>query len=170
MWKVKDLSKGIHLVCFFGLGLSYYAYVVETAKEHDENYVAMCDISEHMSCSKAFMSPYGKGFGLIRHIFGEDSFLNQPNSIGGMIFYVIIIGLNVVNNPSIVKLMTLLAAVSNLASVYLACILYFVLYDFCFVCVSTYVVNFLLLILCILKMQKVQRVQSPGKPMQKKRD
>jgi vitamin-K-epoxide reductase (warfarin-sensitive) len=39
------------------MALSYYAYVVETTKERDETYVAMCDISEHMSCSKAFMSP-----------------------------------------------------------------------------------------------------------------
>ena len=51
------INKGIHLMCFFGMGLSYYAYVVETTKEHDENYFAMCDISEHMSCSKVFMSP-----------------------------------------------------------------------------------------------------------------
>lgn len=51
-----DINKGIHLTCFFGMGLSYYAYVVETTKEHDGSYVAMCDISEHMSCSKAFMS------------------------------------------------------------------------------------------------------------------
>jgi vitamin-K-epoxide reductase (warfarin-sensitive) len=43
-------------MCFFGLGVSYYAYVVEMTKEHDANYVAMCDISEHMSCSKVFMS------------------------------------------------------------------------------------------------------------------
>lgn len=52
-----DVNKGIHLMCFFGMGLSYYAYVVEMTKEHDDNYVAMCDISEHMSCSKVFMSP-----------------------------------------------------------------------------------------------------------------
>jgi len=44
-------------MCFFGMGLSYYSYVVEMAKEHDDKYVAMCDINEHMSCSKAFMSP-----------------------------------------------------------------------------------------------------------------
>ncbi|KDR18052.1 Vitamin K epoxide reductase complex subunit 1-like protein 1 [Zootermopsis nevadensis] len=90
-----DINKGIHLTCFFGMGLSYYAYVVETTKEHDESYVAMCDISEHMSCSKAFMSSYGKGFGIARHIFGEDSILNQPNSLGGMLFYCVLIGLNI---------------------------------------------------------------------------
>jgi Vitamin K epoxide reductase family. len=47
---------GITVVCLIGFALSYYAYVVETHKEHDESYEAMCDISEHMSCSKAFTS------------------------------------------------------------------------------------------------------------------
>jgi hypothetical protein len=37
---------------------------------------------------------YGKGFGIARHIFGEDSILNQPNSLGGMLFYCIMIGLS----------------------------------------------------------------------------
>lgn len=41
-----------------GLALSYYSYVVETAKEQDENYEAMCDISERVSCTKAFMSEW----------------------------------------------------------------------------------------------------------------
>lgn len=37
---------------------------------------------------------YGKGFGIVRHIFGEDSVLNQPNSLGGMLFYCVLIVLS----------------------------------------------------------------------------
>lgn len=44
------------LLCSFGIILSLYAYHVETSKERDENYTAMCDISEHMSCTAAFSS------------------------------------------------------------------------------------------------------------------
>lgn len=44
-----------------------------------------------------------------------------------------------------------LAFLANLGSVYLAYILYFILNDVCVVCVSTYVVNFLLLLTCINK-------------------
>lgn len=162
-------------MCFFGMGLSYYAYVVETSKEHDDNYVAMCDISEHMSCSKVFMSSYGRGFGIVRHIFGVDSILNQPNSVGGMLFYCILIGLNFMCTLGATKLMLVLAAVSNLASIYLAYILLFILHDFCVVCVSTYGINFVNLVLIIVKFQRLSRhkycgSQSSVKSASKKRD
>nr|KAG5690141.1 hypothetical protein BaRGS_003464 [Batillaria attramentaria] len=52
---------------------------------------------------------------------------------------------------SVVQLVA--AIIANLGSVYLACILYFVLQDFCIVCVSIYFVNFVLLLVCIAKVQ-----------------
>ena len=48
-----------------GIGLSSFAYYVELKKSADEEYVALCDIGEGMSCSKVFNSKYGKGFGLV---------------------------------------------------------------------------------------------------------
>ena len=44
-----------------------------------------------------------------------------------------------------------MAVMANCGSVYLAYILYFVLNDFCIVCVSTYVINFVLLLTVISK-------------------
>ena len=44
------------LLCFIGICLSYYAYFVETTKEVDNDYQAMCDISPSISCSKVFTS------------------------------------------------------------------------------------------------------------------
>ena len=32
---------------------------------------------------------YGKGFGLLHYIVGEEDWLNQPNSVFGIIFYVL---------------------------------------------------------------------------------
>ena len=42
--------------CFVGLALSIYDFWVEYQYERDNSYVAMCDINDHMSCTKAFAS------------------------------------------------------------------------------------------------------------------
>lgn len=54
-----------------------------------------------------------------------------------------------VNDSKVARLQIYLCIVSNLLSLYLAYLLYFVLEDFCIVCVSTYVVNAINLYLSI---------------------
>lgn len=54
--KIDKINTGIVTSCVVGLALSYYAYIVEISKEADQSYEAICDISEHISCTKAFMS------------------------------------------------------------------------------------------------------------------
>lgn len=39
-----------------GISLSAYAFYVETKAEGDNDYKALCDINEKMSCSKVFLS------------------------------------------------------------------------------------------------------------------
>ena len=54
-------SKTINLLlCITGLLVSTYAYYVEFNKEKDSDFVAMCDISAFVSCSKVFTSRYIK--------------------------------------------------------------------------------------------------------------
>jgi len=139
------------ILCAVGISLSIYAYHVETTKETDHDFQAMCDISETMSCSKVFTSKYGRGFGLVELIFGKNNILNQPNSVFGVIFYILQIVLG--NTASILAATVQIgtAILANFGSVYLAYILYFILEDFCVVCVSTYVVNFLLLLVCFVR-------------------
>ncbi|XP_067121083.1 vitamin K epoxide reductase complex subunit 1-like protein 1 [Centruroides vittatus] len=132
-------------VCLIGLVLSFYAYHVETKKEKDKKYRAMCDISGHMSCSAVFNSRYGKGFGIMGSLFGEKSILNQPNSIYGIIFYTLQLILGEINQPYAARLYLGFAIISIVGSVYLAYILAFILHDFCVVCVATYVLNAALL-------------------------
>jgi len=127
-----------------GLLLSLYSLHVKTQAEKDENYVALCDISEGMSCSKVFSSPYSKGFGLVGPYLGEEHPANQSNSVYGLAFYSTLLLLSLFNYRFLATLQMVLSVGAIGMSCYLAYILHFVLENFCVVCVSTYVVNFLL--------------------------
>ncbi|XP_059829179.1 vitamin K epoxide reductase complex subunit 1-like protein 1 [Mobula hypostoma] len=134
-------------VCLLGVLLSVYAYHVESARGSDPGYVAMCDFSEQMSCTKVFGSRWGRGFGLVGIIFGTESALNQPNSIYGLSFYVLqmLLGMTVSAMAALILMTT--SIVSVVGALYLSYILYFVLKDFCIICITTYILNFILFII-----------------------
>ncbi|KAK3529245.1 hypothetical protein QTP70_021911 [Hemibagrus guttatus] len=131
--------------CVFGLVLSVYALHVELSRENDPNYRAMCDLAESVSCSKVFTSRWGRGFGLVQLFAEKDSILNQPNSVLGIIFYTLQLGLGQMVSNTAAHFLVITSWVSVAGSIYLACILVLVLGDFCMVCVSTYIINFALL-------------------------
>ncbi|MBN3308372.1 VKORL protein, partial [Amia calva] len=135
------------LVCLLGILLSFYAFHVEREKARDPEYRAMCDVSESVSCSKVFTSRWGRGFGLLGSIFGKNSAMNQPNSVYGLVFYVfqLLLGMTV-SAVAALALMTS-SIVSVVGSLYLSYILYFVLKDFCILCLTTYTLNFILFVL-----------------------
>ncbi|KAK6467849.1 vitamin K epoxide reductase complex subunit 1 [Huso huso] len=130
-------------LCICGLALSVYAYHVETTKEHDASYKAMCDFSASVSCSKVFTSRWGRGFGLVEPLFGRESIANQPNRM-------------MVSGWS-VRFLIASSLLSLAGSVFLACILVFVLRDFCVVCVSTYLINLGLMIVNMKRKQALTR-------------
>ncbi|XP_067100204.1 vitamin K epoxide reductase complex subunit 1 [Osmerus mordax] len=132
-------------LCIVGLVLSVYALHVEFSRERDPEYRAMCDLGDSVSCSKVFTSRWGRGFGLVQYFADKDSALNQPNSVLGIIFYTLQLALGQSGSARAAFLLVAASWVSVAGSLYLACILVFVLADFCMVCVSTYVVNFALL-------------------------
>ncbi|XP_045066064.1 vitamin K epoxide reductase complex subunit 1-like protein 1 [Coregonus clupeaformis] len=135
------------LVCLLGILLSLYAFHVETEKSRDSNYRAMCNVSYSISCSKVFTSRWGRGFGLLGSIFGKDSAMNQPNSVYGIVFYVfqLLLGITVSAMTALILMMTSILSVRG--SLYLGYILYFVLKDFCVICITTYALNFILFML-----------------------
>ncbi|XP_059404886.1 vitamin K epoxide reductase complex subunit 1-like protein 1 [Carassius carassius] len=135
------------LVCFSGILLSLYAFHVEREKTRDANYRAMCDLSSSISCSKVFTSRWGRGFGLLGTIFGKDSAVNQPNSVYGILFYIfqLLLGLTASAMAALILMTTSIASV--MGSLYLCYILYFVLKDFCVICITTYALNFILFVL-----------------------
>ncbi|XP_059913488.1 vitamin K epoxide reductase complex subunit 1-like protein 1 isoform X1 [Gadus macrocephalus] len=135
------------LVCLLGIVLSLYAFHVEREKARDASYQAICDVSTSISCSKVFTSRWGRGFGLLGSIFGNDSALNQPNSVYGICFYAfqLLLGMTVSAMAALILMTT--SILSVMGSMYLGYILYFVLEDFCIICVTTYVLNFILFLL-----------------------
>ncbi|XP_072014420.1 vitamin K epoxide reductase complex subunit 1-like protein 1 isoform X2 [Amphiura filiformis] len=138
------------ILCILGILLSLYAYYVETTKEVNPGYQAFCDIGQSISCSKVFTSKYGRGFGMIAPIFGQHSILNQPNSVFGVLFYCLQLLFSQMLTPGAATFLLVTSVLANFGSVYLGWILYFVLEDFCLVCVSTYIVNFLILVVNVL--------------------
>lgn len=58
--------------------------------------------------------------------------------------------------------MLVVSIISNLFSIYLSRILY-LLQDVCIVCVSTYVLNALIMILSMRKIREINRVSNPKK-------
>uniref|UniRef100_A0A674J749 vitamin-K-epoxide reductase (warfarin-sensitive) n=1 Tax=Terrapene triunguis TaxID=2587831 RepID=A0A674J749_9SAUR len=51
------------MLCALGLALSMYALHVESSREQDPGYRAMCDLSPSVSCSKVFTSRCAGGTG-----------------------------------------------------------------------------------------------------------
>lgn len=134
-------------LCVLGLFLSVYALHVELSRERNPDYRAMCDLGESVSCSKVFTSRWGRGFGLVQFFVAKDSLLNQPNSVLGLMFYTVQMGLGLSLSKRAAMLLVFSSWVSLAGSLYLAYILAFVLVDFCMVCVSTYIVNIALLVI-----------------------
>ncbi|XP_026327554.1 vitamin K epoxide reductase complex subunit 1 isoform X2 [Hyposmocoma kahamanoa] len=134
---LKGNQRSIVAAAIAGILISTYALYVEMAAEVRPGYKALCDISEHASCSRVLTSKYSKGFGLI----SDDSLLVVPNCVYGVIFYCLMIFLSTFDNLTLVRVQFFIALSSVATCFYLAYLLIFVLKDFCIVCVSTYVFN-----------------------------
>ncbi|XP_007894766.1 vitamin K epoxide reductase complex subunit 1-like protein 1 isoform X2 [Callorhinchus milii] len=90
---------------------------------------------------------WGRGFGLVEIIFGTDSALNQPNSIYGLIFYTLQLLLGMTVSAMAALILMTSSIVSVVGAMYLSYILYFVLKDFCIICIAMYILNIILLII-----------------------
>jgi vitamin-K-epoxide reductase (warfarin-sensitive) len=143
MFSLSTFRRSVNILCVLGIALSLYAFYVETKKITDPSYRAACDINERMSCSRVLTSRWGRGFGL----FESNSLLNLPDSLYGLAYYCLSICLNQsLKSIAIARVRILLSILTNLGSMYLGYILYFVLHDMCIVCCGMYLVNFILLV------------------------
>ncbi|KAK2157835.1 hypothetical protein LSH36_184g12050 [Paralvinella palmiformis] len=133
--------------CVMGIVFSLYAFYVEKKKHNNPKYVAWCDIKDSVNCSRVLTSEYSRGFGFMSQIVGQKSVLNMPNCIMGIIFYLIQLITGLLPYLWTYHLLFYISIASCISSLYLAYVLFFVLREVCIVCMSTYVVNFVLLYL-----------------------
>ena len=143
-----DHGKRIHLLslslfCTVGLLASFYGYYVERTRILDAYYVATCDISEVVSCTKLLTSEYSH----LLHVFNvveKDSPFNVPNTILSMLFYSLmtLIGSFVNKNLYIHLVASIVATCGVLLSGYLSYIVVSKLNGvLCMICITTYICN-----------------------------
>lgn len=116
------------ILAFLGILLSWYTWHVEQYVGKKKNYTATCDITETISCTKAFRSKFGKTFGI-------------SNSVFGMFGYTALLILALLGEIQFVFIFSVFACCM---SVYLAYAQYFKVKTFCIICTSIYIINILL--------------------------
>jgi uncharacterized membrane protein len=111
-----------------GFLISLYALNVRRKLGRSPSYLPLCDIRDHISCSRALGSRYSKTLGI-------------PNPLAGLVFYAFLF----VGSFSYMHLAVYPVSAAVLFSIYLAYISYFRQKNFCLVCTLTYLVNIALL-------------------------
>jgi uncharacterized membrane protein len=120
------------IIATIGLVISAYGITVERKLQQDAQYKAACDISDAISCTRPFLSPYGKILGI-------------SNIWASALYYCAMIALAMLNLNTI----TLMLACAGVAvTIGFAYILYFKIRSLCLICTSLYVVNIALAIAC----------------------
>ena len=62
---------------------------------------------------QVFGSPYGRGFGLVAPLLGEEHPLNQPNSVYGVIFYSTVLLMAFMSHAVVAKLQVSIPVLCN---------------------------------------------------------
>ena len=117
----------IHWLALVGLILSIYFLYVKIKNSSIKNYRALCDFTETISCTKAAESKYS-------------SLAIMPNALYGVVFYLLIFIL-VLSFSQFVLYLAILASFISLYLIFIS----FKIKVFCPVCISTYIINFLIL-------------------------
>lgn len=140
------------LLIYVGIIISSYALYLELKHENDPSYKALCDINKLISCTSILTSNFGKGFGVLPHS------LAYRNPVFGLIFYIsLFFLLQLPPRKFTCQLLIISTSIANLLTFYLAFILY-LMGTICLVCVSSYIVNFLLFIYSIMRYRIVKDI------------
>ncbi len=135
-----SLLQMFQLLNIVGIMISSYAYYVRYKVLKSSSYIPICDISEKISCSKAFGSKFSKTLGI-------------PNPLLGITYYFSIFMLSLFK--FFLQYIFYLTILPFLFSIYLAYISYFRQRNFCIVCTFTYLLNFVLTYLSFIITQNI---------------
>ena len=120
------------IIATIGLVISVYGITVERKLQQDAQYKAVCDISDAISCTRPFLSPYGKILGI-------------SNIWASALYYCAMIMIAIMNLPMIALILAYAGVAVTIGFAY---ILYFKIRSLCLICTSLYVVNIALAIAC----------------------
>ncbi|CAE8689092.1 unnamed protein product [Polarella glacialis] len=132
----------LELFVLLGIALSIYTIYVESQINQTPGYVASCDFGSWSSCSKVFTSSYShilSHWGLVEKHSPLDLSLPQL----AIPFFLVLMFYPVARKKSqYAPAAYLCIGVASLGfNIYLACVLKFILKEFCIICASTYVIN-----------------------------
>jgi vitamin-K-epoxide reductase (warfarin-sensitive) len=108
-----------------GLCISVYGIIVERNILQNEQYKAACDISDKVSCTKTFVSPYNKLLGI-------------SNIWASLFYYCAILFLAGMGLTSVLLMFSFIGLVISAVFAY---ILYFKIRTLCLICTSLYIIN-----------------------------
>ncbi len=120
----------VFLVAVCGAVLSGYYFYVEQQVAKNPNYKPACDINDQTSCTATMKSPYARVFYI-------------QNSLLGIAYYTLIMMLSVTVCPIMIRYLAFTGVVATLILGY---VLYTRVKVACPICISLYIVNFLLFI------------------------
>ncbi|CAB4068279.1 VKORC1 [Lepeophtheirus salmonis] len=116
------------VLCVAGLTTSLLTYYVEMKKLENPESEALCDINEDFNCSAVITSPYAVGFGVVEPLLGKDHFLNIPNPLYGIAFYLVIILFSLIQtSPLLAKCQFFLVLLINCGTPILGYIMLYVI-------------------------------------------
>ena len=122
---------GLLLFALLGLGASTASAFVHYRLLQDPQYLSVCDVSDTISCTQAYLSPYGALFGV-------------PVAIFGVVWFVAVLALLVTerlapaSRENIPGYLFALSTAGLAVVLYLAYSSFFVLKAICILCVCTY--------------------------------
>jgi vitamin-K-epoxide reductase (warfarin-sensitive) len=125
----------VAFLAIIGLFISLYSYYIERLLKENINYKPICDISSRISCTKPLKSKYRNLFLL-------------SNSLVGIIYYVAIVLLALLNLECMLFYLSLAGIVASIVLIY---ILLVKIKSLCLVCFSIHAINALIFICMLMK-------------------